>query len=70
MSTLFSVTGQNSLPNWGSYLARCEQEEAAYQRFKWEESEKQGYDIGHERADWLWITRERTRWIARQLGQY
>jgi len=63
MSTLLSTSGQQTLSNWGNYLMECSIEYQAYQRFKWLESEREGRDIGIERADWLWFTTGRDRWL-------
>lgn len=64
MSTEIASSGQS----WSNYLRTCELEEAAFMRFKWLESEREGHDIGYDRADWLWYTRGRDQWL-RSLTQ-
>lgn len=41
------------------YLAERDEIE----RLKWIESEKVGYDIGLDRARWIWVTSYRDKWI-------
>lgn len=47
------------------YYQRHLLEQKEIDSLKWIESEKVGYDIGIERARWIWwTTGHRTRWIA------
>lgn len=39
-------------------------ERKAMEKFKWEESEKAGYDIGDFRTEWLWYTSKQRTWRA------
>ena len=39
-------------------------ERKAMEKFRWEESEKAGYDIGDFRTEWLWWTTKQRSWKA------
>lgn len=59
MSTIFDMSGIH----WSSYLEMLTHEQEALSRLKWLESERLGHDIGRDRAEWMWYTTERTKWL-------
>ena len=63
MSTPFLASGEQSL-NWMDYRKLCELEQVELDKVKWLESERLSFDCGYERAEWIWITRHRDKWIA------
>ncbi len=54
---IFPIEQSNLFTEW-------QLEKAEIMRLKWIESEKAGYDIGWERAYWIWLTRHRAKWRA------
>ncbi len=61
---MFPIEKSNLFIEW-----QLEKEEI--NKLKWIESEKAGYDIGWDRAYWVWIMRYRNSWRAyiRSTGQ-
>lgn len=45
------------------YFQRINHEKIEIDKLKWCESERVGYDIGDDRALWIWMTRHRHAWI-------
>lgn len=41
----------------------CRLEREAVAHLRWFESQRVGHDIGEDRAQWLWVTTERSKWL-------
>ena len=57
LKDLFPIEQSNLFQEW-------QLEKKEIERLRWIESEKEGRDIGQERAEWLWMTRYRYQWKA------
>lgn len=50
--------------NNSSYYRFLKKEQQEIDKLKWIESEKQGHDIGKEKAVLLWVKNYRAKWVC------
>lgn len=58
MNTGFRFSYENS-----NLFQFCQLEREAVAYLREAESQKAGHDIGEDRAQWLWVTTERSKWL-------
>ena len=69
MSSTTNGQPENDMVKRSSLYREFEAEREEILRHKWIESEKEGHDIGFERALTDWIMKHRSKWRkSRQLG--
>lgn len=55
LGDIFPIENSNMFKEW-------QLEKLEIEKIRWTESQKEGHDIGWERAEWIWMTKHRFQW--------